>query len=56
MIFDVPTQLAEQKSIEFRRLCKKHYNIDLTEEESNEEAFRMLTFLSVILEYKTKSL
>lgn len=55
MILEVPTTLSEERNSYFRKLYKKQYNIVLTEQESNEEAFRMLTFLAVIIEHKTKS-
>ena len=54
MNLDVPTTLSEEKNSEFRRLYKKHYDIDLTLQEANDEAFRLLSFGAVIIENTPK--
>jgi len=54
MKIEVPTTLSEERNIEFRRLYKKHYHIDLTEEQANNEAFRLLSFFAIIIENTQK--
>jgi len=54
MKLEIPTTLSEAKNAEFRALYKKHYHIELTSEEANKEAFRLLTFCAIIIENTPK--
>ena len=51
MILDIPTTLSEDKNQEFRALYKKHYSMDLSIEEANAEAYRLLSFGAIVFKY-----
>ena len=46
----VPESLSEERNEEFRRLYKKHYNMDITVEEANEEFRNLGSFFAIIIE------
>jgi hypothetical protein len=54
MKIQVPTTLSTERNTEFRRLYKDQYGVELTIEEANEEAFRLLSFFAIIIENTPK--
>ena len=50
MKIEVPTILSEQGNVQLRALYRKHYGIDLTEEEANIEGNRIMTFMAIVFE------
>jgi len=54
MRIQVPTQLSKKSNIKFRRLYKKHFNMDISVEEANKEAHRLFSFFAIIIENTPK--
>ncbi len=54
MRIQVPTQLSKERNAEFRRLYKKHFNEDINIEEADKEAYRLGSFLAIIIENTPK--
>ena len=54
MRIEVPIKLSDQSNAKFRRLYKKHFNIDISVEEANEEAHRLFSFFAIIIENTPK--
>jgi len=50
MHLQVPTTLSEERNQEFRDLYKEHFGIDLTVEEADAEAYRVMSFIAIIIE------
>lgn len=50
MRLKVPTTLSKESNTTFRKMYKEHFNTDLTVEEANEEAHRVMSFLAIIIE------
>lgn len=50
MKIEIPTTLSEESNTQFRVLYKKYYGINLTEEQANNEACRVLTFMAIVIE------
>ncbi|WP_175454751.1 hypothetical protein [Lutibacter oricola] len=51
MRIQVPTQLSKERNAEFRSLYKKHYDMDISIEEANQEAYRLFSFFAIIIEH-----
>lgn len=45
-----PTRVTEQQVTRFKELYKKHYNIDISNEEAREMSIEFLQFMTVIIE------
>lgn len=45
---NVTGYLTHEEVLEFQALCKKCYNVDLTLEESEDQASRMIMFLEAL--------
>jgi len=54
MRIQVPTRLSDNRNHRFRLLYKKHFNIELSVEQANEEAFRLMSFCVIIIENTPK--
>lgn len=50
MHIQVPTTLSKERNQEFRSLYKEHFKIELTVEEANREAYRLMSFIAIIIE------
>lgn len=50
MHIQVPTTLSKERNQEFRNLYKEHFKMDLTVEEADAEAYRLMCFIAVIIE------
>lgn len=54
MKIQVPTTLSVESNKEFRRLYKYQYGVELTIDEANIEAFRLLGLFALIIENTPK--
>jgi hypothetical protein len=54
MRIQVPTQLSKESNTQFRRLYKKHFDIDISVEEADKEAHRLFSFFAIIIENTPK--
>jgi len=54
MKIQVPTTLSDGSNIEFRKLYKEQYGIELNREEANDEAYRLLSFFALVIENTPK--
>ncbi len=54
MKIQVPTTLSLESNMEFRRLYKDQYGVELTIEETNDEAYRLLSFFALVIENTPK--
>lgn len=45
-----PTRVTKQQITHFKELYKKHYNIDLSNEEAREMSIEFLQFMTAIIE------
>lgn len=50
MALVIPTDLTEEQIAEFKLLYKKHFDIDLTDEEARSEGVRLLQFMTAVID------
>lgn len=50
MRIQIPTTLSEESNRKFRKLYKNAYGLELTIDQANDEAFRAMTFLAIVIE------
>lgn len=50
MALEIPTYVTQEQITLFKNLYKKHYNIDLSDEETREMSIEFLQFMTVIIE------
>lgn len=42
--------LSHERLLEFKRLYKEHFNMDLSDAEAQEESYRLMSFIAIIIE------
>ncbi|MEQ9263114.1 MAG: hypothetical protein RLP14_08140 [Owenweeksia sp.] len=52
MKIPVPTTLSDADNQRFRELYLKHFNEELTVDEANRKAYRLLSFYAVVIGHK----
>lgn len=48
MSINIPEHLTPERNAAFRALYKKHFDLNINESEANKEAYRLLTFFSIV--------
>lgn len=54
MHIHVPNQLSENSNQKFRNLYKKHFELEISVDEADNEAYRLLSFFAIIIENTPK--
>ena len=54
MHIHIPKQLSESSNQKFRKLYKKHFELEVSVDEADSEAHRLLSFLAIIIENTPK--
>lgn len=52
MHLNLPEKLSQESNEEFRRLYLKIYEIDISVDEADEEALRLMRFVYLVLRYQ----
>ena len=50
MSIEIPEKLSPQSNTEFRALYKKHFDKDISKSNADEEAYRLLSFFSIVFD------
>jgi len=50
MALVIPTNLTNEQIVEFKMLYKKHFNIEMTDEEARREGVQFLQFMTTIID------
>lgn len=50
MKIEIPTILSNECIQHFRKLYRKYYGVDLTVEQANKEANRIMTIMAIVIE------
>ncbi|MCK8479043.1 hypothetical protein [Psychroserpens algicola] len=50
MSIEIPENLSPERNAEFRALYKKHFGQDISESQADEEAYRLLSFFSIVFD------
>jgi len=50
MALVIPTDLTKEQIAEFKMLYKKHFDIDMTDEETRKEGVQFLQFMTAVID------